>query len=154
LDAENNTIYYDVSYLHPENRLWCCSAIHHEIFHAIDFANDVRNVDDDRWSSLNPPDFKYGKAGVSAQAKPETTLMTETYPGFFNHYSTTGVAEDKAEVFANLMVESAAVENRIKKDAVLQAKVEHMRKLIANLCPEMKETFWARAKQLDRSVLG
>ena len=53
-----------------------------------------------RWDALKPKDFKYGSGGKNAQDISTTSLLTEKYPGFLNHYSTTAVEEDKAEVLA------------------------------------------------------
>ncbi|MEQ1893599.1 MAG: hypothetical protein ABL998_13730 [Planctomycetota bacterium] len=148
-DYENDTLYldakrgdYDKSYLRK--------ALHHEYFHVIDFQDDWRVYDDAGWAALNPAGFKYGDGGVSAQGMAETSVLTDKYPGFLNHYSTTGVEEDKAEVFCNMIVDPAHVEERAAKDPVIRAKVERMRKLLATFCPDVDEKFWERVRKKAR----
>jgi hypothetical protein len=76
--------------------------------------------------------------------------LTDKFPGVLNHYSTTAVEEDKAEVFANLIVDSKYVANRAKKDRVLSAKVERMKELLVAFCPEMNDKFWEAAGKMKR----
>ena len=73
-------------------------------------------------------------------------MLTDKFPGFLNHYSTTGVEEDKAEIFANLIVEPEVVKKRAETDAVLQSKVAQMRELLAAFCAEMNDDFWKKAQ--------
>ena len=80
-----------------------------------------------------------------------SSILTDKYSGFLNYYSTTGVEEDKAEVFANLIVDPAYVENRIKNDAVLRAKVKMMQKLLRSFCPDVNAAFWKRVRLMKRS---
>jgi hypothetical protein len=68
-------------------------------------------------------------------------VLTDRFPGFLNHYSTTGVEEDKAEFFANLMVEPDYVLRRAAEDRVIQAKVLRMRELMADFCDQIEEEF-------------
>src|SRR5204863_9871526 len=79
-----------------------------------------------------------------------STEHSGKYPGFLNHFSTFGVNEDKAEVFANLIVDSAYVERRATKDPVLRAKVQRMRELLAEFCPAVNDEFWEKARKLKR----
>jgi hypothetical protein len=151
-DFEHDVLYLDVSrgaYSKPYLR----KVIHHEFFHIIDYRDDGSVYRDDRWAALNPAGFRYGNGGRAAQDRRETSVLTTRYPGFLNHYATTAVEEDKAEVFANLLVDPAYVEDRAKKDRVLRAKVERMKELLAQFCPAVNETFWEKvraAKRADR----
>jgi hypothetical protein len=148
-DFENNTLYLDVgrgSYDTTYQR----SVIHHEFFHIIDLRDDGSLYRDERWSALNPPEFKYGTGGRNAQAMATTSVLTGKFPGFLNHYSTTGVEEDKAEVFANLVVRNEYVENRAKTDRVLKTKVNRMKELLMAFCPELNEAFWDRVRKQTR----
>ena len=145
-DFEQNALYLDVSrgsYSEPYLR----GVIHHEFFHIIDYRDDGSVYQDRQWEVLNPADFKYGGGGRTVQDLATTSVLTDKYPGFLNHYSTTGVEEDKAEVYANLIVNPIYVENRTKADRVLKAKVELMRKLLARFCTEMNEGFWEKVKR-------
>lgn len=149
-DWEHDTLYLDVSrgnYSRPYMR----KVIHHEFFHLIDYRDDGQIYRDDRWSALNPAGFTYGTGGRNAQNQRSTSVLTAEKPGFVNHYSTTGVEEDKAELFANLIVDHAYVESRVGKDVVLRAKVERIKEQLAEFCPEMNETFWKAVRSKRRS---
>jgi hypothetical protein len=61
------------------------------------------------------------------------------------------VEEDKAEVFANLIVDFAYVEVRAKKDRVLNAKVERMKELLVKFCPAMNDELWDKVRKLKRA---
>ena len=117
----------------------------------IDFRDDGLVYKDERWQALNPADFKYGSGGKNAQETKDTSVLTDKYPGFLNHYSTTGVEEDKAEVFANLMVEPGYLAERMKTDRVLKAKTERMRELLKDFCSDMNDKFWDTVKNAKRN---
>jgi hypothetical protein len=148
-DFGNDTLYLDVG-RGAYDSAYLRSVIHHEYFHIIDLRDDGSLYRDERWSALNPPEFKYGTGGRNAQAIATTSVLTEQYPGFLNHYSTTGVEEDKAEIFANMVVRNAYVENRAKKDRVLKTKVDRMKELLSAFCPEMNEAFWDKIRTRPR----
>ena len=134
-DFEHNTLYLDIAcgaYL----KLYQREVIHHELFHIIDWRDDGNLYKDEVWSALNPKSFAYGTGGKNAQ-NPDSGVLTDKYPGFLNHYSTTGVEEDKAEVFAKMMLEQAYLKERIKKDKVLSEKVERMKALTISFCSAM-----------------
>ncbi len=142
-DFEHNTLYLEAkrgSYSPVYQR----KVIHHEFFHMIDFADDWKLYEDSDWTKLNSTDFRYGSGGRNAQDNASTSVLTDRYPGFLNHYSTTGVEEDKAEVFANLMVEPQRVLSRANSDPVLRNKVAAMKKLLEKFCEELNSEFWSK----------
>ena len=150
-DFEHDTLYLDVSrgaYSKPYLR----KVIHHEFFHIIDYFDDGDLYKDERWSALNPKAFKYGSGGINTQDLQDTSVLTDKFPGFLNHYSTTGVEEDKAEMFANLIVDHGYVGWRIQKDAVLRAKVKMLQELLIKFCPDMNNEFWETAWQRKRAA--
>src|SRR5262249_1253771 len=114
------------------------------------FADDGLRAEDERWASLNPRGFRYGTGGENAQNMPQSSWLSDDYPGFLNHYSTTAIEEDKAEVFANLMVESEYMESRAKRDPVIRAKVRRMKEFMIGFCPETDDQFWGRASSFKR----
>ena len=91
------------------DRLYLCRVLHHEFFHIIDYRDDGDVYEDKAWAALNRPGFHYGTGGKNAQHVASARELTEKFPGFLNYYATTGVEEDKAEVFANLIVDPAYV---------------------------------------------
>jgi hypothetical protein len=148
-DFENDTLYLDVlrGFKH---QAYMRKVIHHEFFHMIDLRDDGKLYHDERWAALNPSGSQYGDGGRNAQANSKTSVLTEEFPGFLNHYSTTGVEEDKAEVFAHLIVDGEFVRKRAASDPVLESKIKLMRRLLAEFCPEMDEEFWKKTKDPRR----
>jgi hypothetical protein len=149
-DYEHDTLYLDVN-RGTYSKTYLRKVIHHEFFHIIDYRDDGNVYQDERWMSLNPAKFKYGSGGRDAQDLQETSVLTDKCPGFLNHYSTTAVEEDKAEVFANLIVDLEYVKDRAKKDRVLNAKVERMKELLAKFCPEISDKFWEKIRKMKRA---
>lgn len=148
-DFEHNTLYLDIE-RSSDNRMYQILVFHHELFHVIDYADDYRVYEDAAWVELNEDDFRYGTGGKNAQDNPDTSVLTDRYPGFLNHYSTTGVEEDKAELFANMVVRAKTVERRAESDSVLRTKCDRMRELLHQFCPELDDQFWSAAKKLKR----
>ncbi len=88
--------------------------------------------------------------GKHAQEAANACELTDKFPGFLDYYATTGVEEDKAELFANMIVDAAYVAERAKTDRVLRVKVQALKKLLARFCPEVNDAFWTAAAALDR----
>lgn len=148
-DYEHDTLYLDAS-RGFHSKPYMRKVIHHEFFHIIDYRDDGHVYKDERWASLNPATFKYGSGGKNAQDQRDTSILTDKNPGFLNGYSTTAVEEDKAEIFAALIVDRAYVEDRVKKEPVLKAKVVRMKELLAKFCPDMNDKFWERVRLMKR----
>lgn len=148
-DFENNTLYLDVA-RGANNKTYMRTVLHHEFFHLVDYADDGVVYGDDKWSALNPDTFSYGTGGRNAQSNRDTSKLTDQYPGFLNHYSTTGVEEDKAEIFANLIVRTSHVERVILTDPVLDTKVKRMKKLLHDFSSDVDESFWKKASKVSR----
>jgi hypothetical protein len=148
-DFERDTLYLDVS-RGSYSKSYLRKVIHHEFFHIIDYRDDGSVYEDERWRALNPPQFHYGAGGRTMQDQRTASLLTDETPGFLSQYSTAAVEEDKAEMFANLVVDPAYVEARTKKDRVLLAKVERMKGLLAGFCPDMNEAFWRKIRKGKR----
>lgn len=133
----DRTLYLDVA-RGAEDERYQRRVLHHEFFHIVDEVDDGLLYRDDRWSAANPEGFRYGAGGHAAQTTAETGTLSDKYPGFLNHYSTTGVEEDKAEIFAHLYLDPAELARRAETDAVLHVKVELMKRLLEEFCPEME----------------
>lgn len=102
-------------------------AVHHEIWHFADLADDGVLSPDPQWRALNPPGTFYGSGGRSIRgswaAKPATDL-----PGFVSAYATAGDEEDKAETFAFVVTR-----RKLPDDPVVKAKVDLVKKRLAAL---------------------
>ncbi len=148
-DFEHDTLYLDVSrgrYDEPYVR----KVIHHEFFHLVDLKDDGHLYEDDRWVKLNPPGFKYGPGGAKLQDDPTVTTTGKDDPGFLNRYAAAGVEEDKAELFAHMMVEPKVVAARVEKDKYIRMKVERMQELLTAFSPKMDRHFWATIEKVHR----
>lgn len=150
-DFEHDDLYYDINFGRYDE-LYVRRCIHHEFFHVVDWQDDYELYSDKKWAALNAPDFKYGKGGAAAQDDNEMSVITDKYPGFMTKYSTTGVEEDKAEVFAHLVVCGKLVDKRSGNDPVLRAKAKMMMALVETFSPKTDQKFWQAAQKLDRPV--
>jgi hypothetical protein len=154
---ERCEIYIDVTEARHDE-LWARAAIHHEFFHLID-SKLPASFRSNNWASLNPPTFKYrcrgaGASGLDALCENYDNVLGDTYPGFVNSYSTSHEWEDRAEVFAHLIVYSSDLSRKMSEDGVLQAKVAWIKDVVAKWCPETNGKFWEKAQKLKRPPGG
>ncbi len=121
--------------------------IHHELFHLIEYAalGYLPDWQDITWAQLNDPAFQYGRKNIWDPRDRQSFLEPEVQ-GFLTPYSMTAIEEDKAEVFACLMMDtqSKIVYRWIKDDPILDAKVRFIKDFMPKFCPEMNEEFWQR----------
>jgi hypothetical protein len=119
--------------------------IHHLLWHRLDErAGTMWN--DPVWEALNPPDFDYGihsRGGVHETRAGSGSLSIE-YPGFLNLYSTGNLPDDKAEVYAYLMVIHSWVTERSRRDEHLRRKVAEIKARLAALDANFDDRFWDR----------
>lgn len=148
-DFEHDTYYLDVG-SRNETDHYLCKVIHHDFFHIIDYRDDGLLYEDEHWKMLNPPDFKYGRGGASALGDSTTGALTDRYPGFLNNYSTTGVEEDKAEIFAHLIVSNCTVSERIASDEIVKLKVDMLKRVVHAFCADIDGSFWTESSKVDR----
>ena len=129
-DFEHDTIYLNLE--RPLGLSWDPSGafelyrrkvFHHELYHQIDWKDDGLLYRDDAWAKLNPRSFRYGPGGINMRGA-SCSLLTHEIPGFVTQYATAGVEEDKAEVYANLMANNAALTELACADALVATKVE------------------------------
>jgi hypothetical protein len=148
-DFEHDTLYLDAARGRHDDR-YVRKVIHHEFFHFVDLRDDGRLYEDERWAGLNRPGFKYGPGGAKLQDDPTVTTTGRDVPGFLNRYAAAGVEEDKAEVFAHLVVEPGAVAARAAADPYVRQKAERMRELLAGFTRAAGAEFWAAVEKADR----
>jgi len=148
-DFEHDTLYLDVT-RGRHDELYVRKVIHHEFFHLVDLKDDGRLYEDERWGRLNPPGFKYGPGGAKLQDDPTVTTTGRDEPGFLNRYAAAGVEEDKAELFAHMMVEPKLIAARVEKDKYIRAKVERMKELLTGFSLHANKDFWAKVDDVKR----
>ena len=125
--------------------------IHHEFFHVIDWRDDGKVHEDSHWAAMKPRGFKYGNGGRNTQNDRTGSILIDKRPGFMNKYSTTGVEEDKAEVFATMIVHWDVVADRAKRDEVVAKKVARMQTQMEEFSPAADKEFWGRVREFNRS---
>lgn len=142
-DYHLNMLFFDCRWVNSDR--WTRQIIHHELFHLIDWKDGVIYKDLE-WEKLNPPEFEYGSGGITLQKPSDWTagLPDLGLKGFLNRYSMSGLEEDKAEIFANMMANYNEVNLRAKTDPIIKAKVSQMKKLLYSFCPEFNEVFWSK----------
>jgi len=141
-DGENNTLYLDVrSGIYSET--YRRKIIHHAFYRLLDEASHDGPGDAD-WVALNSPGFHYGSEGPVAEGDNKASLISHPAPGFLNSWAMSAVEEDKAEIFANLMVNDLKTRLLLKDDEILRAKVRRLKDTLALFCRPCGEDFWAR----------
>lgn len=114
--------------------------VHHELYHLIDFVDDLNGLFDNQWKKLNPPTFKY-----NADMPPKQ--KTSANKGFISTYAMQAVEEDKAETYAHMIIDYKGTEKLAQKDYVLKTKMRRMKELMKKFSSEFDDAFWQeRAK--------
>lgn len=142
-DYAGDVLYYDVT-RGSHSLAYRRAAIHHELFHVIDYRDDGEVYRDDEWSALNPPGFCYGPGGINVQHDAYGFFLIDDAPGFLTRYATSGVEEDKAEVFSRMIVVPREVARRAEADPILARKVGRMKALMRSFEPGVDDAFWER----------
>ncbi|MBC8066091.1 MAG: hypothetical protein H7Y17_14760 [Chlorobia bacterium] len=124
--------------------------VHHEFFHMLDFRMGRLKLDPD-WMALNPKEFKYGSGGKNMRTQGVGNLTTEI-PGFLTPYGTSALEEDKAELFAHLIVSAKFVMDQAAKDPVLAAKIDLLKRRMQAYDAGFNDSFWHKPKL--RSTVG
>jgi hypothetical protein len=130
--------------------LYLDCAIHHELFHFLDYRISGDLALDKAWEALNPPEFQYRKFGYISGV---STVVTSKYSGFISTYGLHSVAEDKAEIFSRMIMNLHEMECRANDDAVLGRKMGRLKQMVRQYCPEINDRFWNRIRALDRPRL-
>ena len=124
------------------------STLHHELFHFVDHSlqqcappqhtpllashSALRNhiaTPDPQWCALNVPSFEYGGGGLAVRDAGASSAASSPCAGLLNAYAASAAEEDRAEVWAALMRDEAAVSGGAddivrRKAALLRARVE------------------------------
>ncbi len=113
------------------------TVIHHELFHFLD-REMGRMKRDPTWAELNPPRFRYGSGGKNMRTHGVGELI-DTIPGFLTPYGTAAIEEDKAELFAHLVVDRDFVEKQMAVDEFLRQKVAMLRQRLRSYFPGLEK---------------
>jgi hypothetical protein len=130
-----------------DKRAFKSRTMHHEIFHLIDRAILGQFArQDPGWLRLNGPAFKGYQIGDGwnwmAQQNGQPKPVADK--GFVSPYSMSSVQEDKAEVFALLMEDPAALANMAQSDPIIRAKADRIKQLVHQASPKMDRKFFEK----------
>lgn len=138
----------EILYLDPfvgvKNPVYQRHVIHHEFFHLLEEQwNGNAYYLDPNWAKLNPASFNYGTGGVNAQTGNVTALL-HPQAGFINGYSMSGMIEDRAEIFAALLIpeEAAKLKAWRQQDTYLNQKINYLQSFLAKHAPSMDAAYW------------
>ena len=128
---------------------WVLHVIYHEYMHYIDnVMYSSKLFDADRWRSLNAPGRGYSYKGALDMIEDNYDYISEPHPepGFLNGYCTADIYQDKAEVFACILIPSwyERVKPWLKDDPYLAAKFDFMKKAMKAMSPQLSEQFFDR----------
>jgi len=126
-------------------------SFHHELWHMVDYSLNGNDFDvcDQAWGALNPKGFKYGSGGKHMRTDSTSSQLSSAPSSeFLNRYSTSSVAEDKAEIWAALM----CYQHVLTSDA-LRSKARLLQQRAHSVCSEMDEEWWRRVRktQMERT---
>ncbi len=104
-------------------------AIHHEMSHILDDALPHAAERDDQWSRLNPTDFAYGGDEIvrALETLGEDPGGRPDAPGFLTYYAMVSPREDRAELFAAMMIRPEGLRFAVAEDPILRAKCRFLR---------------------------
>ncbi len=148
-DYVKETLYYSFDYLDKGSEDYVRHVVHHEYFHMLEEEwNGSAYFKDPAWARLNEEEFRYGSGGVNARNGNVSTL-NHPRKGFINGYAMSGLEEDKAEVWAAMLVpaEWKLVASWCQKDERLKQKVELLERAARKKCRQMDDAYWERLRK-------
>lgn len=128
---------------------WIMHILYHEYMHFIDNVMYESGIfDASRWAALNRPGTGYSYSGALDMINDNFSFVNEPHPspGFLNGYSMADIYQDKAEVFACLLIPSwyKRVKPWLKTDPYLSSKFAYMKNALAKMSPLFTEDFFRR----------
>lgn len=116
------------------------AALHHELFHFVDYRLHGMPANHREWIALNAPGTRYrggGRAMIRQSGAGSTRLsaLRRDLPGFATEYAQADAAEDMAEVFALLMTQRAELYQLAATDSVVAAKVTYVIQALDKIAP-------------------
>lgn len=131
-----HSLYFDVSeqYLNSEGGSYMRRTFHHEFSHLIEYhLFDSYAPKDSVWSGCNATGLKYGNGGAAMYANADYAHKWHPQKGFVNGYATSGIEEDKAEMFAYYMTDASTLRDLANKDENIACKLHQTELLLQKL---------------------
>ncbi|MBY0547612.1 MAG: hypothetical protein K2W95_09985 [Candidatus Obscuribacterales bacterium] len=169
-DVQSESLYLGVPEI--DGNFWFKRILHHEVFHLIDFHDDLEGLNDRSWERLNrtakndgSDHVRSGEFDVPGGSGEGTGTGTDSAAdnskervegtitgggGFLNEYSRSAVHEDKAEFFSLMMTAYNQVVQLTERDPIIARKFERMKRLVAKVDARFNDEFWLqRAKECE-----
>jgi len=135
---------YGLNSFKPEDassRAFFCRTTHHEVFHAIErqFTRSGSPLFGATWDALNETGFKYriGPNAVSAEGQPTHTKDNAGRKGFAESYGMNIATDDRATLYARMMVADKVFYGRLATDPILLAKTNRLQEFFGNIRQEL-----------------
>jgi len=131
-----DALYFDISakYFTSENGDYMRRTIHHELRHLADF-NLYKSFrpTDTNWTNCNVASTSYGNGGAAMYKNVDFAHAKHPKTGFITGYATSGIDEDRAEVFAYFMTDRSYLHHQAQNDASLNCKIVQTEQLLNSL---------------------
>jgi len=134
---------YGLNSFKPEDansRAFFSRTTHHEVFHAMErqFTRSGSALFGATWDALNEPGFKYriGPNSVSAEGQPTHTKDNAGRKGFAEPYGMNIATDDRATLYARMMVADKVFYGRLATDPILLAKTKRIQEFFGNIRQE------------------
>jgi len=147
-DLASGTLYIDVGDRAVRRKR---HSFHHELWHMVDYhlLGNAFEAHDAEWAECNPEGFSYGLGGKHMRTDSSSSQLSSSPSAeFLNRYSTSSIAEDKAEIWACLMCYQ-----QVLKTPALQAKAALLKKRARNICSEIDEKWWAKVIHAQQQLV-
>ena len=135
---------YGLNSFKPEDansRAFFSRTTHHEVFHALERQFTVAGsaLFGATWDALNEPGFKYriGPNSVSAEGQPTHTKDNAGRKGFAEPYGMNIATDDRATLYARMMVADKVFYGRLPTDPILLAKTKRLQEFFRNIRQEL-----------------
>ena len=135
---------YGLNSFKPEDansRAFFSRTTHHEVFHAMErqFTTAGGPLFGASWDTLNEPGFKYriGPNSVGAEGQPTYSKDNASRKGFAEAYGMNIATDDRATLYARMMVEDKAFLARLATDPILLAKTNRLQEFFRNIRQEL-----------------
>ena len=135
---------YGLNSFKPEDansRAFFSRTTHHEVFHALErqFTVAGGTLFGPEWNALNEDGFRYriGPYSVSAEGQPTHTKDNAGRKGFAEPYGMNIATDDRATLYARMMVADKVFYGRLPTDPILLAKTKRLQEFFRNIRQEL-----------------
>ena len=135
---------YGLNSFKPEDansRAFFSRTTHHEVFHAMErqFTTAGGPLFGASWDTLNEPGFKYriGPNSVGAEGQPTYSKDNASRKGFAEAYGMNIATDDRATLYARMMVADQVFYGRLATDPILLAKTNRLQEFFRNIRQEL-----------------